>query len=75
MLSPTNINLTQLAPLLVDTPPSGVFPACVYIPTTGISYSKPNSSQNAVCTASSPCSGLVVYCGPNTTACNGNWQQ
>ncbi len=42
----------------------------VYIPTFGISYTSKNSS----CTSTSPCSGLVVYCGPGTTACNGSWQ-
>jgi hypothetical protein len=41
-----------------------------YIPT----YSIASSSADTNCTAASPCSGLVVYCGTGTTACNGSWQ-
>ena len=43
----------------------------VYIPTYQITY----SAANASCSYGEPCSGLVVYCGTGTTACNGNWQQ
>jgi hypothetical protein len=40
----------------------------VYVPTFGI-----NSSTD--CSTSSPASGIIVFCGPGTTACNGNWQK
>lgn len=43
----------------------------VFIPTYQITYSAANLS----CTYGEPCSGLVVYCGTGTTACNGDWQQ
>ena len=43
----------------------------VYIPTYSITY----STANPTCTYGAPCSGLVVYCGTGTTACNGDWQQ
>lgn len=46
----------------------------VYIPTTGITYYVPSGSESPVCTQSSPCSGLVVYCQSGARACNGNWQ-
>jgi len=42
----------------------------VYVPT----YSITSTSRNAACTAATPCSGLIVYCGIGTTACNGKWQ-
>jgi len=42
----------------------------VYLPTYQITYSAANPS----CTYNTPCSGLVVYCGSGTTACNGSWQ-
>jgi hypothetical protein len=57
--------------------PSGSFalPTVVngnaYIPT----YSIAGVSTDTACTAASPCSGLLVYCGTGTTACNGSWQQ
>jgi hypothetical protein len=57
--------------------PSGSFalPTVVngsaFIPTYGIS----GSSADSTCTAATPCSGLLVYCGTGTTACNGSWLQ
>jgi len=57
--------------------PSGSFalPTIVngnaYIPT----YSITSSSTDTACTAAAPCSGIVVYCGTGTTACDGSWQQ
>jgi hypothetical protein len=39
----------------------------VYVPTFGI-----NSSTS--CSTSSPASGIIVFCGPGTTACTGTWQ-
>jgi hypothetical protein len=47
----------------------------VYIPTSGITYYLPSGATTAVCTTSSPCSGLVVYCYTTSTACSGHWQQ
>jgi hypothetical protein len=43
----------------------------VFIPTYQITY----TSTNPSCSYGQPCSGLVVYCGTGTTACNGDWQQ
>ena len=43
----------------------------VYIPT----YQINGSQADANCTASAPCSGLIVYCGTGATACGGQWQR
>ena len=42
----------------------------IYIPT----YQITSSDSNPSCTSSTPCSGMMVYCGSGTTACNGEWQ-
>ena len=58
-------------------PPAGSFglPTVVngsaFVPTYQINYAAGNPS----CTFTKPCSGVIVYCGSGTTACNGNWQE
>jgi hypothetical protein len=42
-----------------------------YIPT----YQITGTTLNPSCSFDQPCSGIVVYCGSGTTACNGKWQQ
>jgi hypothetical protein len=42
----------------------------IYIPT----YNITGTNANPDCTASTPCSGLIVYCGSGATSCNGQWQ-
>jgi hypothetical protein len=69
--------INQQPPANQCAAPSGSFalPTVVngnaYIPT----YSISSSSADATCTAEAPCSGVLVYCGTGTTACNGSWQQ
>ena len=58
------------------TIPSSAYPlptivnGSAYIPT----YQITGSTANPSCSYTAPCSGLVVYCGSGTTACNGGWQ-
>jgi hypothetical protein len=69
--------INQSPPANQCAAPSGSFalPTVVngsaFIPTYGIT----SSGTDTACSAASPCSGIIVYCGTGTTACNGGWQQ